>query len=118
LWVIELDEQFFLRICELKTDIFACDSSVTQDCVVKGLPPIVIELSHRPSFWCGNARDRGRKRNSHVKSPCGNGSNLARRAAIGKRMLLPESGPAPRVDPILGAHMPAELCFSSSVYQF
>jgi len=53
LWVTELDEQFFWRICELKTDIFACDSSETHDCVVKGFPPNVIELSHRPSFWCG-----------------------------------------------------------------
>src|SRR5580658_4103647 len=55
LWVIELDEQFFWRTCELKTDIFACDSSLTQDCVVKGLPAIIMELSQRPIFWCGTA---------------------------------------------------------------
>jgi len=53
LCVIELDEQFFWRICELKTDIFACDSSLTQDWVVKGFPIIIIELSQSPSFWCG-----------------------------------------------------------------
>jgi hypothetical protein len=34
LCVIELDEQFFWRDCELNTDIFASDSSVTQDWVV------------------------------------------------------------------------------------
>lgn len=50
LWEIELDEQFFCRICALNTDIFACDSSLTQDCVVTGWPIIVMELSQRPSF--------------------------------------------------------------------
>ena len=34
LCVIVLDEQFFRRICELNTDVFACDSSLTHDWVV------------------------------------------------------------------------------------
>lgn len=48
--VIELDEQLFWRNCELKIDIFASEFGVTHDWVVKGLPIMVIVLSHKPGF--------------------------------------------------------------------
>jgi hypothetical protein len=51
--VAALAEQFFRRSCELNTESFAADSSLTQDWVRYGLPIIVMVVSHSPGFWRG-----------------------------------------------------------------
>ncbi len=53
--VAVLAVQFLRRVLALNTDILACDSSVTQDWVVIGLPIITMDDCQRPDFWCGGA---------------------------------------------------------------